>query len=506
MRASIHQQAQHREAPRQAARPCLLRSALAIAVSVGIADAYANTLSVDKIRLTLNDEISSRIDSPVPKFEGRLIVNGLIQSHPHELYVQLEEKYQALPPFTQAKETIAERYIVEATNPEKMFAGVKSIAGNLSKFVPTISTSIRYDDIHEKNDRLDPDGNPTDSDRSAVLAIVNPTFIYETGRRKWTLNARYDYEKAQYFLDDDSTVTDHLVNVNWDRRLNRGQQLSVAMLYQKSHDRRTTEDSIVDFDSALDQNLQDYNRTRVSLMYQKGTRRNRTRYEAYLFRENSATDYQNLQTSSYDLDRTGVGGEYAWQVRRQMALVAEGRYIQSDFPLTIRDNTHFRSVIGADMSIGRRIRTSFRVGYAEKTFDTSIAENSFGEPVWNGKLEWDLRRNTSVQMETGRKIYELETVNQPNDASKFNINSWISAAWAEQWTDKLSTNTSYTYRDTSFEGRGGNEGAQQWIVSAVYQAHRRLKFAIDTAYTMIKDDLGEDISRHTITFRTDYSL
>ena len=506
MRASIHQQAQHRQAARQTARPCLLRSALAIAVSVGIADAYANTLSVDKIRLTLNDEISSRVDAPVAKFGDRLIINGLIQSHPHELYVQLEEKYQALPPFTQAKEAIAERYIVEATNPEKMFAGVKSIAGNLSQFVPTIRTSIRYDDIHEKNNRLDPDGNPTDSDYSTVLAIVNPTFIYETGRRKWTLNARYDYEKAQYFLDDDSTVTDHLVNVNWNRRLNRGQQLSIAMLYQNSHDRRTTEDAIVDFDSALDRNLENYNRTRISLMYQNGTSRNRTRYEAYLFRENSATDYQNLQASNYDLDQTGVGGQYAWQFRRQMALVAEGRYIQSDFPLAIRDNTHFRSSIGADMSIGRRIRTSFRVGYAEKTFDKSIAENSFGEPVWNWKLEWDLRRNTSVQMETGRRIYELATVNQPNDVSKFNINNWIGAAWAEQWTDKLSTNTSYTYRDTSFEGRDGNEGAQQLIVSAVYQARRNLKFALDTVYTMLKDDFSEDISRRTITFRADYSL
>jgi hypothetical protein len=109
-------------------------------------------------------------------------------------------------------------------------------------------------------------------------------------------------------------------------------------------------------------------------------------------------------------------------------------------------------------------------------------------------------------METGRRIYELATVNQPNDVSKFNINNWIGAAWAEQWTDKLSTNTSYTYRDTSFEGRDGNEGAQQLIVSAVYQARRNLKFALDTVYTMLKDDFSEDISRRTITFRADYSL
>ncbi|MBT5153845.1 MAG: outer membrane beta-barrel protein, partial [Gammaproteobacteria bacterium] len=267
-----------------------------------------------------------------------------------------------------------------------------------------------------------------------------------------------------------------------------------------------TEDTIVDFDSALDQNLEDYHRTRVSLTYQNGTDRNRTRYEAYLFRDNSTTDYQNLQARSYDLDQTGVGGLYAWQVRRQIALVAEGRYIQSDFPMNIRDNTHLRAMIGADMFIGRRIRTSFRVGYAEKTFDTSIAGNRFGEPVWNGTFEWDLRRNTSVRMETGRKIYELATVDQPNDASKFNIHNWISAAWVEQWTEKLSTNTSYTYRDTSYEGRDGNEGAHQFVVSARYYIRHNLRCAIDMAYTKIGDDLGEDVSRRTFTFRIDYNL
>ena len=498
---------QRREKLGQPRRPCLLRSALTIAVSVGITDAYASTLSADKIRLMLNDEISSRPSAAASTFSGRLVVNGLIQSHPHELYVKLEEKYQALPPFTQATEAIAERYIAEATPPERIFAGVKSITRDVSKFVPTISTSIRYDDIHEENNRLAlPGSNPTDSDYSTMLAFVNPTFVYNTGRRKWDLNARYDYKRAQYFLDDDFGSSDHLLDVNWNRRLSRGQQLRVGMLYQNSHDRKTTEDTIVDFDSALDQNLEDYHRTRFSLKYQNGTSRSRTRYEAYLFRDNSATDYENLPSGSYDLDQTGIGGQYAWQVRRQMALVAEGRYIQSDFPLNIRDNTHLRSVVGADMSIGRRIRTSFRVGYAEKTFDRSIGKNSFGEPVWNGMFEWDLRRNTTVQMETGRKIYELATINQPNDASKFNIHNWISGKWAEQWTDKLSTHTSYTYRETSYEGREGDEGAHQLLVSAVYQARRNLKFAIDSAYTMIKDDLGEDISRRTFTFRTDYSL
>ncbi len=59
--ASIDQHKQRRGTPRQLARPRLWRSTLALAVSVGIADAYATALPGSKIRLTLNDEISSRV-------------------------------------------------------------------------------------------------------------------------------------------------------------------------------------------------------------------------------------------------------------------------------------------------------------------------------------------------------------------------------------------------------------------------------------------------------------
>ena len=209
-------------------------------------------------------------------------------------------------------EVYDQAWATESLTFDRVLAGIKTITRGLSKFVPTISTSIRYDDIREENNRLAfPSSNPTDSHYSTMLAFVNPTFVYNPEGRKWALNARYDYKRAQYFIDDDFSTSDHLLDVNWNRRLGRGQQLRVGMLYQNTHDRRTAEDTIVDFDSALDQNLEDYHRTGVSLKYQNGTGRSRTRYEAYPFRDNSETDYENLQTSSYDLDQTGIGGQYA---------------------------------------------------------------------------------------------------------------------------------------------------------------------------------------------------
>jgi len=506
LNASIDQDKQRRESPRGLARPRLLRSALALAVSIVITDAHATALPGGKIRLTLNDEISSRVKTAAkPSFEGRLAVHGLIQSHPHELFVLLEKKYQALPPFTETQDAVAERYIVEATTPQKMLAGVTSFVGNIPQFMPTISSSVRYDDINKSGQLFDSAGNPVDRDYTTVLATVNPTFIYEKEQRKWHLKAKYDYEQGKYFADSTSGINDHTVDIDWTMRLKRGQELNVATIYQNTHDRQT-KDPIEDFDSTLESGQLDYNRTLVNLMYRNGTIRDRSRYDAFLFHENSSVDDQDGLFNGYDLKKTGVGGSYTWRVKRQMSLVAEGRYSQFDYDLAFRDNNHYRTLVGTDMLIGRRIRAILRVGYAQKTFDESTSGNSIGEPVWSGRLEWALRRKTSILLETGREVYELATINRPIDATRFNIQDWVRTAWDERWTDKFSTKTSYAYRDTSFKGRDNNEDAQQLIVTAIYQAGTHLQFSIDGAYTRKEDELGEDLSRRTITFRTDYTL
>ncbi len=187
----------------------------------------------------------------------------------------LEKKYQALPPFTETQDSVAERYIVEATTPQKMLAGVTSFAGNVSQFMPTISSSVRYDDINESGQFFDSAGNPVGRDYTTVLATVNPTFMYEKEQRKWRLKATYDYEQGRYFADSTSGIKDHTVDIDWTMRLNRGQELNVSTIYQDTHDRET-KDPIEDFDSALESGQLDYNRALVNLMYRNGTIRDRS--------------------------------------------------------------------------------------------------------------------------------------------------------------------------------------------------------------------------------------
>lgn len=516
MKKNENRQGNRLPGARDPGSPFLVKTAMAAAISLSCASAHADAVPRSNFRLTLDDEISSRIDAPSPPtFDGRLAFEALIQSHPDPLYAELEKRYQALPPFTETLEDIPERYIIEASTPERMLASVKGTATDLSRFVHSVRSSVRYDDIDWQNNLDSDNPNPSRNDYSTALAVVNPAFEYEADRRKWRIKARYDYERGRYLTGDRSDVSDHMVNVNWTMRLNRGNELRLLTLMEKSHNRET-ENPIQDFNSALEFDDLNYDRTLVKLAYRRGTQRDstsgirtsryRTRYELYLTHEQSDLNSDDAFDGGYELNRVGLGGSYSWQMRKQLALVAEAKYEDFDYDSQYRDNNHFQALVGTDMIIGRRIRANLRLGYEQKEFSEAQGNNSFGEPIWRGMMEWALRRRTSVKVETGRDIYELATVEHPIDTSKFNVQNWVRTAWKESWSDNLSTEASYTYRGIS-SGDDNNDGnAHQFLLSAAYQVNSRLRLALDGAYTTQKHDINGDLKRRTLTFRTDYSL
>ena len=87
---------------RRAVRLPVVKTALATGISLALATAQASVSPAGKVRLTLNDEISSRTDTTADSFAGRVEVNGLIQSHPDPVLTELEERYRALPPLDYA--------------------------------------------------------------------------------------------------------------------------------------------------------------------------------------------------------------------------------------------------------------------------------------------------------------------------------------------------------------------------------------------------------------------
>ena len=489
---------------RRAVRLPVVKTALATGISLALATAQASVSPAGKVRLTLNDEISSRTDKTADSFAGRVEVNGLIQSHPDPVLTELEERYRALPPLDYASEEIPERFIAGPTPTERVMGTVRNITSDVAGFIPSIKSSVRYDAISDKQPGTD-NSNPVRQSSSTAIATINPTFLYEADTRKWKLRAQYDYERSRYAIDRSASINDHVLDADWTLRLDRGNEFAVSARIENTHDRRT-KDPILDFNSSLESQDLSYDRKLVNVRYRNGAREDRSRYEVYLFTEEASLDADELFGGGYKLDRIGVGGTWAWRLRRQFSLLAEARYHDFDYNLAFRDNDHFRALFGGEMLLGRRLRANLRLGIEEKNFDQSITDDAFHETVWRGLVEWALRRRTSVKLETGRDIYELATVDRPIDVDKFNIQQWLRTEWQERWTDKFATQTSYTIRETDFKGRDGGETAQQLLVSGIYQATSRLKIALDGAYTRQETDFGAETSRRTFTVRTDFAL
>jgi len=478
-------------------RKRLTKTTLATAISLGVASLHAGSVYADivprnKFRLALDEEISSRPDQVATEsFGGRLAMNTLIQSHPDPLYLALEERYEALPPFTLAEEEIPGQLIAAATLQDRL----RDATNSVSRFVPKISTSIRQDDI---------DG--TDGKEHLLVAAINPTFQYTKEQSKWNLNALYNLDYKQHYGDRERSSMDHLATIDYTLNLNRESDLSVSGIIGKSEEIHSR-DPIQDFDSNRETFDPEMERYLISTTYNRGSEKDRTNYNIFYIAEQASLSGDDFQNTGYELDRSAFGGAYSWRMRRQLSLIAEGRYQSFDYDLPYRDNRHSEALVGTDLVIGRRLRARVRLGYETKDFDEGINGTSFGEAVWRGYLEWALNRRTKVTLETGREFYEYSYTDRPIDATQYNIRDWITAAWREDWSNQLSSQTSFTYRDADVEGlEGFGESAQQLIVSIVYRLSENIRFALDGAITRQDSQQGDDYNRRTFTFRTDYSL
>ncbi len=482
------------------ARPSRLRThrhALAIAVGMVVStSAFANqganeTANIEGFRLLVSDVISSSVEQQVSEDDsGRLSIDSLVQSHPNPAYLTLQEKFESLPPFTEAQEEAGERYIAEASAAEKLVEEMWALAGEASSLVADISTEVRFDD------RSDEDG----SDYTTTLATINPTFQYQVKRRKWKLEANYDYVYGHYSGDRDEPLKDHKLDAVWTYRPVRGRELTARTLIQNTSDRQTN-DPVTDFDGSLDPIDSNYQRRMVDLRYKHGSLRDRGRWEVYGLTEQTETDSSGAFLD-YNLDRNAVGGSYSWQLRRQLAVVGEARRVDFNYEESGFDYVHNRWMIGADLVLGRRLRTNLRVG-----LDSIDGENKDTDDVsWRGVTEWAIRRKSIVQLETGRELYNYGSI-FGTDAASFNntvTQDWIRTSWREKWSPRFSTETTLTYRH--IDGEEQDDDATQLQITANYQFTNRLNVALDAAYTQMDRTFEDDFDRHTITLRADYSL
>ena len=471
------------------------RKALTVAIALCLPSLPA--LADNQIRLALDDVITNRAEeaATTSSSDERIAVHGLIQSHPDPLMAQLEKRYQALPPFTETTEETPEQYIAEASVREKLTNGV-------SRFMPRIRSSIHYEDGSSSTGS--PQGTPTGRNSyTNAIAAVNPTFEYQQPISNWRLQAIYDYERKQYFIDSTEATSNHNANLNFTRKLRRGNELTVNPRIIRTHD-RTSNDPI---DESRDTTEADFLHTTYALnfAYKQGTLKDRSRLQLNSFNERSVLDVSD-PVRDWKLTRHGVNAKYTYQFRRQLGAVGELEYYDADYNQDVRDNQNLRYLAGMDVMFSRKLRTQFRFGFEERTFDQSVNDDSIRISVWEGSAEWAIRRRTSLGMEINRSFYELPSGPDPIDTGLYNVQDWIAARWNERWTDRLSTEVAIVHRKLDQQGSGIENTANQLMLSATYSVSNKLKLSFDTNITRERENFGGDFSDNSFTLRTDYAL
>lgn len=90
---------------------------MATLIAITCASAHGESGTAGKVRLELDDVISSRTAS-VNEFTGRLALHGLIQSDPEPIYHLPRHSYTALP-LDDAAEASSQMFIADATSSEQ---------------------------------------------------------------------------------------------------------------------------------------------------------------------------------------------------------------------------------------------------------------------------------------------------------------------------------------------------------------------------------------------------
>ncbi len=483
-------------------------SSLAIAISLAVG--YSNTAFADsvpnkgKVRLALSDFITSEPEAKSrPSFDGRLDLHSLIQSDPSPLFALLEARYARIPSIDQAVEEVPdETMLAQDDSGFEFLQRVKNLATSVGKFEANVSTSLRYDKSSITSAAF---GDTT------LLAIVNPQIRHTIDTRKWQLETSYNYARGEYLSDSREAFNDHALDVNWTYKLDRGRDFTVSTLLSSSHE-QSTSDPIEDFDSQSKSQDISYKRGLVNIGYRNGTDRDRTRYEVFLLNEHSLVDAGGLGDNENDYARTGFGASYTWQAKRQLALVADGRFQDFNYDAEGKDYTLSTAMIGTDFLFSRRMKASFRAGVESRKYSEYTEGSNSTNPVWQASFAWAVRRSSSVAIEAGRQVYQqlgdasrTQTATTQNEEDQ-SVQNWMKASWKETWSDRLNTQTSLAYRDTRGDQENGDRQGLQLLLSALYRLSANVTMGLDAAYTQEKSALGQDLIRKTFTLRTDIAL
>lgn len=186
-----------------------------------------------------------------------------------------------------------------------------------------------------------------------------------------------------------------------------------------------------------------------------------------------ATKYQNNRavTVLYDKKITDLGGTFFYRVMPKTSLLFEAKnskiaYDQVGNPL---DSNQRYYLIGAKWEATAKTTGDLRVGQIRKSYDLGTLP-SFTGLGWEGKVEWDAKPYSRVNVDLSRQPVETTLA-----GSNFIWATSSSIEWSYDWNSRTTTHFGANQYLEDFKGLGLNTTTNSYTLGADYQMRRWLK-------------------------------
>ena len=333
---------------------------------------------------------------------------------------------------------------------------------------------------------------------------VNIVYAFGTPRTRASLRTHTGF---RYYPEGDRNGYDPDINLAFSVRhaVNRRMSLSadVDVRYQLEPD--------FEIDGSLNQQNGNYfyNRALISLSYQ------------WLPRVSTSSSY-TFRTFQYDDEAIGAirdrfdhsfGHQVHYLLCPTTSLMGGYTFSVVDYGMSEQDSLTHSLYVGADHTIGPRLKGSLRVGAQSRSFDQPVSgmNESDISPYFDSSLSYVLGSKTSVNWNTR---YSMDGFDSPSGVASRSFRTGLRLH--HEVTGRIGTNLAVHYRRYSNDGmdEGGplaladfGEDALDITVGFSYSIHRLLSMTGNYHYTHVESDrmLGSySRSRYTVGFSSSF--
>ncbi|WP_415893555.1 outer membrane beta-barrel protein [Neptuniibacter sp. PT8_73] len=358
--------------------------------------------------------------------------------------------------------------------------------------IPQLNVQVGHDD-----NIYSTDSNKVDS----VITVVNPSVqaVLEKGLNVYSLN--YALKHGNYENDSADNYTDHDLSAQAYLDFNIRNRLELLARYLKAHEERGSGLNQGANATANDAPIE-YDVTTLSAKYGFGALEAKGRIEVAA--ELSDREYSNFrsQTAAKDRKNSKVTGTFYYRVMPKTSLLFEIEHEEIDYDLAsvTLDSSETEYLVGATWDATAKTTGIFKVGYAEKDFDSASREDDDGIS-WELAVNWAPKTYSVVSFVTSREEEETDGTGNYIDTTSWNL------GWEHDWGNRILSRVSYGQSDSDYVSSSRSDESENYGVGVTYQLQRWLDLGLDYSYSdRTSNQSGLDYDKNAVYFSVQGSL